>query len=56
MTVFFCEYQIEVMQLKFCRIDDDMFFRYSECMDEIKELEKYGEFINGKVDATDEER
>lgn len=44
------------MQLKFCRIDDDMFFRYSECMDEIKELEKYGEFINGKVDATDEEK
>lgn len=25
-------------------------------MDEIRELEKYGEFINGKIDATDEEK
>lgn len=42
--------------MKFCRIDDDMSLRYEECMHELKALEKYGEFINGKVDTTDEEK
>ncbi len=42
--------------MKFCRIDDDMQRRYAECMHELEVLKEYGEFINGRIDLSDEEK
>lgn len=42
--------------VKFCCIDNDLFAKYSDCMDELEPLKSYGEFYNGKADATDEEK
>lgn len=42
--------------MKFCCIDADLFSRYSECIGEFKRLQNFGEFVNGRFDATDEEK
>lgn len=42
--------------MRFCCIDNDLYGRYADCADELEALKKYGEFRNGKLDATDEEK
>ena len=42
--------------MKFCSIDKDMYERYGDAADELDALRPYGEFVNGKANATDEEK
>ena len=42
--------------MRFCCIDNDLFAKYSDCMDELEPLKRYGEFYNGKADASDDEK
>ena len=42
--------------MKFCAIDNDLFSRYEAAEEELKALKPYGEFVNGKLDATDDEK
>jgi phosphoglycerate dehydrogenase-like enzyme len=39
-----------------CCIDNDMFYRYQECIDELEPIRAYGQFFNGKIDAPDEDK
>ena len=42
--------------MKFCCIDNDLIYRYGDASEELAPLREYGEFANGKLGATDDEK